>query len=173
MKILLNLALIFALIINKIKSNHNPAFIKIIEYEGSDYDKIFFVPRHYQTTHGHVSAICQSYGMEFAMIESADEFQCIQKAISQVAGQFEETILIDGITPTPKSPTDWFFTCTGKKINFPIPWAPNEPNDFEGNEKCLSIKNRHSVWEINDIPCNETFSFACQLKSFESEEFIS
>ena len=70
-------------------------------------------------------------------------------------------IHVDGMTNTPRSSTDWYWTNSGRKINFPIPWQRVQP-DFFLNEYCLSFMS-YNVPGFNDLPC-ETYiaPFVCQ-----------
>jgi hypothetical protein len=67
---------------------------------------------------------------------------------------------IDGMTLTPFSPTDWYWTNSGNKVSFLMPWAYNQPDFYGGTEYCLSIFPNEG---FNDIPCDSSVeSFFCQ-----------
>ena len=77
-------------------------------------------------------------------------------------------IFIDGVTLTARSPTDWYWTETGDKIDFVMPWLPTEPDNGAGGalEWFLSI-GRHTVASepvaFNDIPGTNFYNtFLCQ-----------
>ena len=73
---------------------------------------------------------------------------------------------IDGMTTTPHSPTDWYWTNSGNKVSFPMQWAFGQP-DFAGDEYCLSIVPSEG---FNDIACNSSvFSFFCHRLDYFSQ----
>ena len=99
--------------------------------------------------------------MDFAMIESNDEYISVANML-QKNGNQQYVILIEGITYTSKSQTEWFFTRTGEKIPFAMTWSPNQPDDGGSNEKCLSFISPSPLYQFNDIPCNAVYPFLCQ-----------
>ena len=71
---------------------------------------------------------------------------------------------IDGMTLTPNSTTDWYWTKNGEKISFSIPWQPDEPNFDSNVEYCLSVWIQDiKVIGFNDGQCqNIEWPFICQ-----------
>jgi len=65
-------------------------------------------------------------------------------------------VFVDGITLTPKSPTDWYWTNSGEKIPYTIQWNKGEPNNYSNNENCLSIgrRIRNDTLGFSDHFCN-------------------
>lgn len=68
--------------------------------------------------------------------------------------------ICDGMTSLPHSPTDWYWTNSGNKVSFFIPWQNGQP-DFGGEaEYCLSFMINDG---FNDINCqNHIAPFVCQ-----------
>lgn len=105
--------------------------------------------------------------MDFAMIESTEEYNSVAYML-QKNGNQEYVILVEGITFTSKSLTEWFFTSTGEKIPFAMTWSPGQPDDAFNKEKCLSIISPSPLYKFNDIPCNAVYPFLCQSKNRRS-----
>ena len=73
-------------------------------------------------------------------------------------------INVDGITDSQGSPTEWYWTNSGEKIPYSIPWAAGQPDNFYNNEPVLSV-GRISMNDsigFNDAPANYAARFACQ-----------
>lgn len=93
--------------------------------------------------------------MELARFESIDEvnkvFDMIKNS-NDIVLQNGFWMFVDGMTPSPGSTTSWFWTQTGEKISFDIPWATTNPSG--GHEQCLSI-GKHGLnhpLSFNDVP---------------------
>jgi len=72
---------------------------------------------------------------------------------------------MDGMTNTPLSIDNWYWTNTGKKISFTILWAEGEPNS--PYESCLSFKTPSTGIGINDTTCQyAVIPFVCQRIDF-------
>ena len=112
--------------------------------------------------------------MELATFETLDEFKNFQQLWekSNFSELFKSTFYlhVDGITKTPKSYDDWYFTKNGRKIQFEMPWLEGEPNCGSNIEYCLSVgkKSSEDVIKFNDSICYSTRnnfhfnSFVCQ-----------
>ena len=46
-------------------------------------------------------------------------------------------------------------------------WASNEPNNYRGNEDCISIKKALD-YQWNDDVCSKTFNFICEMEDARS-----
>ncbi|KAL7036610.1 hypothetical protein ACKWTF_008867 [Chironomus riparius] len=81
-----------------------------------------------------------------------------------------EGFFIDAITLTLKSTTDWYWTKSGQKLSFALPWMPGEPNNHNNaHEVCLSFGKVtvSSKSAFNDAPCTSTaYTFLCQKIEF-------
>jgi len=88
------------------------------------------------------------------------------QAILTIANRSFSTVsaYVDAIALTLKSPTDWYWTKSGKKLSFALPWYPGEPNNHNNlNEACLLFHNGG----FNDAPYSFTiYSFVCQRLDF-------
>lgn len=136
---------------------------------GVDYAKKYYAPRYYRTTHGNAHSICHSYRMDFIMIETLDEFHAISGFCKQNTNLLGNWVFVDGMTPVSKSPTDWYFTRTGRKVPYNMIWAQNGEKSFlddsGGNERCLSL-GPSNVFEFNDLRCaSNEYAFLCEKRA--------
>lgn len=110
-----------------------------------------------------VRATCKAYGMEFAMIDSLNEFNEVYSGVQRNPTLvFNLHFFVDGMTLSSKSKTDWYFSVTGKKFPYTMPWTGGQPDNAGNNEKCLSM--HPSPRSFNDLPCNMEAPFLCQKK---------
>lgn len=121
---------------------------------------------------------CKAYEMELATFETLREFTSFQQLWedSKLNKNFNSVFYlhVDGITKTPKSLDDWYFTKNGQKIPFQMPWLTGEPNCANNAEYCLSIgkKSSEDLLQFNDSICysSRSFyhfnSFVCQKVDF-------
>ena len=81
--------------------------------------------------------ICSSYNLEFASFKTIEEVNAVINMTKNV-NNFE-WFLIDGISLKSKSPTEWYLTETGEKIDYVIPWLPGQPDTEFGAEFFLTL----------------------------------
>ena len=63
---------------------------------------------------------------------------------------------------TSKSQKDWYWTNSGKKVNYEMSWAPKKLDFKYNSEWCLSL-GPANVYKFNDIRCqDQNLSFICQ-----------
>lgn len=84
--------------------------------------------------------------------------------------------MTDGITATPKSSTEWYWTSSGKKVSYALPWNPGQPDYKLNKEYCLAIGRVRSYnpLKFHDFPCTEDpRQFICQRKeSFSKPQMM-
>lgn len=104
--------------------------------------------------------ICKSFGLELVSLETLTEAEYFYN-LCHNNDVTVGWIFIDGMTLTPKSSTDWYWTNSGKKISYPIPWFPGQPDNYNEDEQCLTIS--HTNFLFNDQVCqNYPSLFVCQ-----------
>ena len=128
-----------------------------------------------KNTWGEARAICKSYDYELTTFETLIEAKTFFSMVdhANVFKKFDGTFfLIDGTTLTPKSATDWYWTKSRKKIQFSIPWLPQQPDFGYNLEYCFSFGRRNGSenFGFNDIRCYDAiYHFVCQkIKSFKT-----
>ncbi|KAL7036596.1 hypothetical protein ACKWTF_008856 [Chironomus riparius] len=77
-------------------------------------------------------------------------------------------LYVDGVALTIKSPTDWYWTKTGKKISYSIPWRVGTPNNDGGSEYCLTIGRyfTNEKFGFDDTLCDGRTRITCQRIEF-------
>ncbi|XP_064644550.1 macrophage mannose receptor 1-like isoform X2 [Lineus longissimus] len=94
---------------------------------------------------------CQGFGGNLVSVQDQDENDFLLSQISTSHGDrwigLNELGNI-GYRWTDYSPATYFF------------WAPNEPNDAFGAEKCVTMSHWHGLW--NDDNCNQDHQFICE-----------
>ena len=113
-------------------------------------------------------AVCKAFDLELATFETSDEVQHFFNKIGLI-DYFNSNnyryAFVDGISLTPKSPTDWYWTNSGEKVPYNLLWAKGEPNHANTNEICLSIGNgiKTDPLGFNDHGCDAALEhFICQ-----------
>ncbi|CAG9807027.1 unnamed protein product [Chironomus riparius] len=148
------------------------AFVKIAKYRGytdngAEYQKTFFASKYLRTDWFGAKVNCKAFNLELATFETLTEAQTFLNMAwnhNFIMSHNLTFFLIDGMTLTPKSTTDWYWTKNGEKISFKIPWQPDEPNfEFE-EEHCLSVWIQDvKAIGFNDCKCQKlTWPFICQ-----------
>lgn len=135
--------------------------------EGNDFEKIYYVPRHYKVTHATSRLICVGYGMDLVMIRSINEFHAVTAMAYNHKNILTECVYIDGMSPmttTSNSGTEWYYTKTGEKIPFELPWHWKQPDTGSGIERCLNLLLYSNAFLANDGDCNQINSFICERK---------
>lgn len=116
--------------------------------------------------------ICKAFDLELATFETLDEVESFFDKASRIdyfsSDQNYRYALVDGMTLTPKSSTDWHWTNSGIKIPYDIPWIDGEPNNKDKLESCLSVGRRYlrEKFGFNDDKCaSAPNAFICQKTS--------
>ena len=112
--------------------------------------------------------ICKTFNMELASFKTLEEANTVMDMVRRDSKLAEIDFLwmfLDGIALSPKSKTDWYWTETGEKIGFTIPWPPTQPDTADGNEFYLSFGRftKEGTLAFNDLPGKKFMnSFLCQ-----------
>ncbi|KAL7036599.1 hypothetical protein ACKWTF_008858 [Chironomus riparius] len=135
--------------------------------EGSEYQKSYFFTRYSLGTWSDARSFCSSYDLEFITLETLDEaraFLTMADNNSFLRSRSTYWIYIDAVTHTIKSRTDWYWTNSGKKISYAMPWRLAAPNNDYNDEYCLSFGkgSLNENFGFDDVMCNSGTPFACQ-----------
>ncbi|CAG9805252.1 unnamed protein product [Chironomus riparius] len=110
--------------------------------DGTEYQKTYFFTRHFKGDWTNSRYFCKSYDLELVTMETLEEARAVLTMAdnNSILRSYTSVWLnIDAVTLTIKSLTEWFWTKSGKKISYPIPWRPDAPNNHVGNENCLTF----------------------------------
>jgi hypothetical protein len=117
--------------------------------------KSYFIPRYFKSQWVNAKSICQSYGMEFVSLETQQEADNFLGLCNRNTKLFEAHVNIGGMTLEGKSTDKWYWVNSRKHIDYPIAFAPSEPNFGHGLEFCLAvIKLPNDIFMFNDVACN-------------------
>lgn len=111
-----------------------------------------------------IGAVCNSFGLEYLSLESKKESDHMSKLFSELSDKIDRDVYVSAITKTSSSGTkDWYWSSSGKNVSFEIDFAPGEPNNWNGEEYCLSFIVENSKTLYNDMKCSDHASqFVCQ-----------
>lgn len=127
------------------------------------YTKYFFIPVNFTASFDYARVILQNSSLEFATLESAVEARALMQMLrNRTDGH--GYISIGGQTTVLKSYVDWFWTESGKKINFPMQWKKDEPNNNQNSgEYCLGL-GPGPDYQFFDSSCSNFIKFVAQIK---------
>lgn len=79
--------------------------------------------------------------------------------------------MTDGMAVTPRltNKDNWFWTNSGKKVSYDLPWTGTQPDFARGTEYCLTIGRvgGNDTLGFNDYTCvNGIIHFICQNVDF-------
>ncbi|KAL7036603.1 hypothetical protein ACKWTF_008862 [Chironomus riparius] len=141
------------------------AFYKLGTYrgftdDGAEYQKTFFFSRYSESFWAESKAICNAFKMELASMETLAEANALLTMAdnhSFLRAVNDIIIWIDGIALSPISTTDWYWSNSGEKINFPIPWVIGQPSSTD--QRCLSIHKAgiNQKFGFNDFHCSDSY----------------
>ncbi|CAG9805264.1 unnamed protein product [Chironomus riparius] len=157
---------------NPLTSNANflevIAFRKLGSYrgfaaDGVEYHKTYYLSRNVWLTWAEALSFCKSYNLEFLTLDAPEEAEAYFNLVDTNAffkTQSTAWFYVDAFAMTLNSRTDWYWSTTGQKVSFPIPWHPNHPR----HQYCLCL-NKESLnarFYFYDAGCNGAAGAACQ-----------
>ncbi|XP_070500524.1 macrophage mannose receptor 1-like [Chironomus tepperi] len=148
-------------------------FLTLGNYGGDDkcgnyYQKIYYFPRYFKASWIEAKIICKTYNLELASFKTLDEANAVMSMVKHnqhLASIDYLFIFLDGIALSQKSTTNWYWTESGEKIGFSIPWLPGQPDTAGNTEYYLSIGrfNKDGQIGFNDVPAKDFINnFLCQ-----------
>lgn len=126
-------------------------------------EKVFYLPRIFQSSWTGVRPICMAYGMDFVSLETAHEHDRFLEICKNNAAVFPAAVHVGAMTKVLKSPNEWFSVNSGNRITYQINWASGQPKNDAGNEYCLHLKKVNNNFVFHDAHCtNLVHNFVCQ-----------
>lgn len=142
-----------------------------IDQLGARYHKIYFLSTHMKASWINAQSFCHSLNMELASFETKDEADWFSDIFRASRQDVEPGFCyIGGIrifNDAELSKENWYWVNSGRKINYGLTWAPQEPS---GTQWCLCLsKNTAKTVEYFDIHChNRDENFICQKNSLSA-----
>jgi hypothetical protein len=139
------------------------------------YEKTFWYPSHYKATWIESMTICKSFGMDFLTLSSLDESKHFLHLYEEHIPLFDLYTHIGAAATVARSTTDWYWVENREKVNFTMKFVSGTPDNYGGNEMCLTVTNVGGSYSFNDLKCYENYiyRFLCEtVKLFPSSKFI-
>ncbi len=99
--------------------------------------------------------LCQAWGGDLAKVESVEEN-------TRLADRSDEDVWLGASDLEDEGNFRWF---DGDDVDGEGPWAPAQPDNFEGRENCMELRAMDDRW--NDVPCMSE-KFALCERALES-----
>jgi hypothetical protein len=132
--------------------------------EGLTNEKVYWYPTHFLASWIEAKTICDSYNMEFLSLDTKDEAFNFLRLYEQNIPVFTDYTHIGAAATIAKTLTDWFWVETSQRVNFTLRFGASQPDNYNGEELCLSLTYYSGSYGFNDIKCYESFwmKFICQ-----------
>jgi len=91
-------------------------------------------------------------GGHLASLQSNQEWQALEEIVNH--GQFFWVDINDTVTKG-----KYMSETTGEDASF-LKWDYNEPNNWNGDERCVHLKA--VTFLMNDAPCSSSYNFICE-----------
>jgi hypothetical protein len=123
---------------------------QLLRYQGSSYNKTFYLTTLFQTTWMGAYQFCKSSGMQLVTLETQAEYNAVLGALKAQASKIVSagiaSIYAGSFSIVPASKTGWTWYDNGQKITYPLDWFSGEPNNAGNIEWCASFKIVNGVW---------------------------
>ena len=133
--------------------------------------KNYYVPRYFKSQWTLTRSICKAYDMDVLELETLDESNKFRAMCKENYQWFDHHTHIGAITLVDKSPTEWYWVSSGKKVKFALEFLAGEPDNNLNTEHCLSLwRGNSNNFMFNDIYCNvekhddRDFKFVCEKR---------
>lgn len=127
--------------------------------------KFYYIPRYFQAEWVHTRTLCKEYGLEAVSFDSLEEAENFLQLCKQKTHLLNAQTHVGGMSLEAKSLEKWYWVNSGNRVNYTLPFGPNEPNCDGGKEFCLSVsRNSNNDFAFNDIKCSgsDKTKFICQ-----------
>lgn len=137
---------------------------------GEGYEKSYYVAKNIKAYWSIAAGICKSFELEFLSLETEAEASELLQLCSNNSETFDQHTHIGGITTSPKSLDEWYWINSYNRIDYPLRFRHDQPNNYGGDEFCLSLQKEGNNFEFNDIKCYESWreKFICQHSSLSA-----
>lgn len=139
-----------------------------VDSGGSHYEKTFWYPYAFRGTWAEAKQICDSFDMGLISLESDAEANHFLAIYERYGPLFDTWTHIGAVATLTKTLTDWFWIENASKLNFTLRFLPGMPDNYGGNEVCLSLTNSAGSYYFNDLKCYENYMqrFICQTVTY-------
>jgi len=114
--------------------------------------KHYFIDYLRIATWSEAERFCRQMGGHLASLQSNQEWQALEEIVNH--GQFFWVDINDTVTKG-----KYMSETTGEDASF-LKWDYNEPNNWNGDERCVHLKA--VTFLMNDAPCSSSYNFICE-----------
>ncbi|XP_030748031.1 C-type lectin 37Db-like [Sitophilus oryzae] len=108
---------------------------------------------------------CLSAGMELATIESKEESATVKTLLlsTNITDGWKNGYWLSGTALAHNETSEYHWFSTGHKIIY-FDWAPHQPDNTNGIERCIEIGLRNETIGWNDQNCMLSLGYICQTR---------
>ena len=110
-------------------------------------------------------ALCRTFNMDLVELPTEAEADYFLKLCAQKSSDLNGKYFHIGASYAGLGLNEYYWMTTGQRINYTLQWAPNQPDNRNGIEYCLSVKSQPGNFMFNDINMDTTtdkWKFICQ-----------
>ncbi|KAL7036617.1 hypothetical protein ACKWTF_008874 [Chironomus riparius] len=140
--------------------------------DGSEYQKSYFVSRWFGENWTGARSFCSSFNLQLVSLQTLQEALAFLY-LADTHPYFKKytacsMFYIDGMTSIMKSTTEWYWADSGNKISYPMPWLSGQPDNANGDERCLAFRRNTPTqnYRFVDNTCSGGPHFVCQRIDF-------
>ncbi|XP_037810565.1 C-type lectin 37Db-like [Lucilia sericata] len=105
--------------------------------------------------------ICRSLGGYLASIDTQQELKDLSNLLTSTYGT-DRTWWLSGSDQD--SEDDFYWYSTGRRLGY-ADWAPNQPDNKNGDENCIYLEYRRPSFQMYDGKCDRKMYYICENKS--------
>lgn len=118
--------------------------------------------------------------MDVVSLESKNESEYFLNLCKRNARYIDDDFAhIGGMSlgqPTDDRYEQWYWVSSGARVDYPLSFGPNNPDNIGDDEYCLSVqKLPGNIFFFNDINCNGLYEvkFICQIVEVDNNVHVS
>ena len=140
-------------------------FIDLKNELGDDIVKTYFSSRDLRLHWIEAFMLCRTFDMDLVELPSATESDNFLRLCAQKNSDLNSDFFHIGASYAGLGVNEYYWMTTGNRINYALQWGPNQPDNVNGIENCLSIQKQTGSYKFNDMNMDTTsfkHKFICQ-----------
>ena len=109
--------------------------------------------------------LCRTFDMDLVELPTEAEADYFLRLCSQKKSDLNSNFFHIGASYAGLGENEYYWMTTGKRINYALQWGPNQPDNRNEIENCLSIQKQTGSYKINDMNMDtstDKWEFICQ-----------
>jgi hypothetical protein len=144
MKLIISILVLLSIFLNKSDQfSPDSGFIELARFQGSNYNKTYYVSLYYRAFWMDAFQFCRSSGMEFATFETEAEYQTVFNVINNTRSTMLNSGIVNifygAIAANPGNKSGFVFFDSGRRQQLNVDWTGTGPDFYNGVEFCASI----------------------------------